>query len=96
MEENEIKKILWISGLKNAVEFDAVPNKKAVMGKLMAERKDLRSHAKEIIPILDEILEEIKNLNPEEQKRKLLELDPKALEKKKEKQKKNYYLLYLK
>jgi glutamyl-tRNA synthetase len=82
MEENEIKKILWISGLKNAVEFDAVPNKKAVMGKLMAERKDLRSHAKEIIPILDEILEEIKNLNPEEQKRKLLELDPKALEKK--------------
>ena len=46
MEEEEIKKILWISGLKNAVEFDGVPNKKAVMGKLMAERKDLRSQTK--------------------------------------------------
>ncbi|MBY8991053.1 MAG: glutamate--tRNA ligase [Candidatus Lokiarchaeota archaeon] len=82
MEEKEIKKILWISGLKNALEFGGVPNKKAMMGKLMAERKDLRPHAKEIIPILDEIIEEIKNLNPEEQKRKLLELDPKALDKK--------------
>ena len=46
MEGKEIKKILWISGLKNALEFDGVPNKKAVMGKLMAERKDLRSKFK--------------------------------------------------
>ena len=81
MEGKEIKKILWISGLKNALEFDGVPNKKAVMGKLMAERKDLRSQVKEIMPLLNKILEEIKNLNPEDQKKKLLELDPTALDK---------------
>ena len=81
MDEEEIKKILWINGLKNAVEFNGKPNKKAVMGKLMAERKDLRSQAKDLIPLLDQIIEEIEKLNIEEQKKKLLLLDPMALEK---------------
>ncbi len=82
MEDKEITKILWINGLKNAIEFSGTPNKKAVMGKLMAERKDLRSQTKTIIPLLDQILGEIKSLNLDEQKRKILQLDPKALEKK--------------
>ena len=82
MDEQEIKKILWISGLKNAVEFGGMPNKKAIMGKLMAQREDLRSRAKEVIPILDQIIEEISKLSLEKQKGRLLELDPEALEKK--------------
>jgi glutamyl-tRNA synthetase len=82
MDIDEVKKILWIQGLKNAVEFGGKPNKKAVMGKLMAERKDLRSKSKEIIPILDEVINEILSLKIEEQKKKLLDLDPTALEKK--------------
>ena len=82
MDIDEVKKILWIQGLKNAVEFGGKPNKKAVMGKLMAERKDLRSKSKEIIPILDEVINEILSLKIEEQKKKLLQLDPTALEKK--------------
>ena len=82
MDDEEIKKILWISGLKNAIEFGGKPNKKAIMGKLMAQRKDLRSQAKTVIPILDQIIEEISKLSIEEQKGKLLQLDPKALEKK--------------
>ncbi|MFW9939741.1 MAG: glutamate--tRNA ligase [Candidatus Thorarchaeota archaeon] len=81
MEEKEIKKILWINGLKNAVEFGGTPNKKAVMGKLMAERKDLRSQAKIIVPILDQVIEDIKCLSLDEQKQKLIDLDPHALEK---------------
>ena len=71
MDEEEIKKILLIKGLKNAVEFHSSPNKKAVMGKLMSERKDLRTHAQIIIPLLDQILEEIKKLSWEDQKKKL-------------------------
>ena len=82
MDDEEIKKILWISGLKNAIEFGGKTNKKAIMGKLMAQRKDLRSQAKTVIPILDQIIEEISKLSIEEQKGKLLQLDPKALEKK--------------
>ena len=75
----EIKEILWISGLKNAVEFKGTPNKKAIMGKLMGKREDLRPYAKDIIPILDKIVEKISDLEFEQQRRRLLELDPDAL-----------------
>ena len=59
MDDEEVKKLLWINGLKNAVEFEGTPNKKAIMGKLMAQRKDLRSKAKKINPLLDQIIDEI-------------------------------------
>ena len=81
MEKDEISQILWLAGLKNALKFDGKPNKKALMGKLMASRPDLRSRAKTIIPLLDQIIMEILKLNPEKQKEKLLSLDPSALEK---------------
>lgn len=86
MKNNEIREILWINGLKNAVEFDGKPNKKAVMGKLMAQREDLRPLAKEIHPILDEIIEKISSLSIEQQIKELLKLDPHALDKKESKE----------
>lgn len=82
MKDEEIREILWLSGLKNAVKFDGKPNKKAIMGKLMASKPDLRSQAKSIIPILDCIISEILKLSFKKQKEKLLELDPHALDKK--------------
>ncbi len=82
MKDEEIREILWLSGLKNAVKFDGKPNKKAIMGKLMASKPDLRSQAKSIIPILDSIISEILKLSFKKQKEKLLELDPHALDKK--------------
>ena len=82
MKDEEVSKILWLSGLKNAISFNGKPNKKAIMGKLMATRPDMRSQAKLIIPILDSIISEISNLSIKEQKEKLLELDPHALDKK--------------
>jgi len=88
MDDEEIKKILWKNGLKNAVEFNGKPNEKAIMGKLMAQRKDLRSKAKIIIPMLNEIIKEISELSLEEQKGKLLSLDPTALAKRETKEEK--------
>jgi len=81
MNDEEIRKILWLSGLKNAVKFNGKPNKKAIMGKLMATKPDLRSKTKLIIPILDQIIEEISKLPIEQQEERLLELDPHALDK---------------
>ena len=81
MEDDEISQILWLAGLKNALKFDGKPNKKALMGKLMASRPDLRSRAKTIIPLLDQIIVEILKLNLEKQKDKLLSIDPLALKK---------------
>ncbi|MFX0043188.1 MAG: glutamate--tRNA ligase [Candidatus Hodarchaeota archaeon] len=86
MDEEEIKKILWIAGLKNALKFNGIPNKKAIMGKLMAQMSELRPHVKKINPILDEIIAKISNLSIEEQKRKLLKLDPHALDKEESKE----------
>ncbi len=82
MKDEEIRKLLWLSGLKNAVKFNGKPEKKAIMGKLMATRPDLRSQAKSIIPILDSIISEISNISIEKQEEKLLQLDPHALDKK--------------
>ncbi|MFW9864492.1 MAG: glutamate--tRNA ligase [Candidatus Thorarchaeota archaeon] len=88
MNEEEIKQILWINGLKNAVEFGGKPNKKAVMGKLMAEREDLRSEAKRINPLLEQVIKEIEKMSIEEQKEELIKLDPNAFEEKRNKEEK--------
>ncbi len=82
MTDKDIKQLLWLYGLKNAVQFNGIPNKKAIMGKLMASRPDLRAQTKAIIPNLEQVINKILNLNIEEQKKKLLELDPHALDKK--------------
>ncbi|MFX1408904.1 MAG: glutamate--tRNA ligase [Promethearchaeota archaeon] len=88
MDEKEIKKILWIAGLKNALKFNGKPDKKAIMGKLMAQMPELRPHVKKIKPILDGIMVEISNLTLEQQESKLSQLDPHALDKKESKEEK--------
>jgi glutamyl-tRNA synthetase len=80
MDDEEIAAILLLAGLKNAVKFGGKPNKKAIMGKLMGKKPELRPHAKKINPMLDQIIKEISELSIEEQTSRLLELDPHALD----------------
>ncbi|MFX0038675.1 MAG: glutamate--tRNA ligase [Promethearchaeota archaeon] len=80
MSEEDIKQIIWYYGLKNAVEFGGKPNKKAIMRKIMAARPDLRDKTKIVISLLDQVIDEILKINIEEQKKKLLQLDPHALD----------------
>jgi len=82
MEKDKLKQLIWKLTLINAVKFGGTPNKKAIMGKIMRDRKDLRSQASTIAPLLEEVIEAIKHLNIDEQRDKLLELDPEALDKK--------------
>ncbi len=82
MDIVEIKKLIWIFGLTNAVKFEGTPNLKAIMGKLMSQKPELRTQINDIKPIINEIIVEISKLTIDEQKEKLLELDPTALEKK--------------
>ncbi|MHA1624377.1 MAG: glutamate--tRNA ligase [Promethearchaeota archaeon] len=82
MEEDKLKQLIWKLTLNNAVKFGGTPNKKAIMGKIMRDRKDLRSQASTIAPLLEEVMEALKQLNIDEQREKLLELDPNALKKK--------------
>jgi len=82
MDIDEIKKLIWIFGLTNAVKFGGKPNLKAIMGKLMSQKPELRTQINDIKPMLNETIVEISKLTIDEQKEKLLELDPTALEKK--------------
>ena len=82
MDIAEIKKLIWIFGLTNAVKFGGKPNLKAIMGKLMSQKPELRTQVNDIKPVLNETIVEISKLTLDEQKEKLLELDPTALEKK--------------
>ena len=82
MSDKDIKRVIWIIGLKNAVKFDGKPNKKAILGKLMALMPELRTQTKIVLPLLDEIVDEILKLSIEDQKKKLLHLDAHALDKK--------------
>lgn len=82
MDIDEIKKLIWIFGLTNAVKFEGKPNLKAIMGKLMSQKPELRTQVSDIKPVMDETIVEISKLTIDEQKEKLLQLDPTALEKK--------------
>ncbi|KAA0000025.1 MAG: glutamate--tRNA ligase [Thermoplasmata archaeon] len=70
--------------LLNAVKYEGRANLKAVIGKVMAEAK---GDAKEIIPIVKKIVDEINQLSLEEQKKEIEKLGIKIEEKKKEKRK---------
>ncbi|MFX1379178.1 MAG: glutamate--tRNA ligase [Promethearchaeota archaeon] len=85
MSDRDIKQIIWLYGLKNAVKFNGSPNKKAIMGKLMACRPELRTQTKVVLPLLDQIIKKILKLTLEEQTKELLLLDPHALDKKEKK-----------
>ena len=82
MDIDEIKKLIWIFGLTNAVKFGGKPNLKAIMGKLLSQKPELKTKINDIKPMLNETIVEISKLPIDEQKEKLLELDPTALEKK--------------
>lgn len=82
MDKEEIKELIWLEGLRNAVQYEGIPNKKAIMGKIMAIREDLRSQAKKVFSLLDDVMTQISKLTIEEQKDHLLKLDPDALKEK--------------
>ena len=75
----EIRELIEKYALQNAVKYNAAPNAGAVMGKLMGERPELRSRAKEVSPLIGEVLAEVKKTSPEEWKRRLEEIAPELL-----------------
>ena len=72
--------------LQNAVKFNGKANPGAVIGKIIAERPELKSDMKKIAKKVNEIIKKVNSLSPEEQKKELQEKAPELLEKKKEKE----------
>ncbi|NPV61809.1 MAG: glutamate--tRNA ligase [Methanotrichaceae archaeon] len=76
----ETRELIEKYALQNAVKYNLAPNAGAVMGKLMGEHPELRAQAKEVNPLVKEVLAEIAKMSPEEWKERLEKIAPELLQ----------------
>ena len=74
--------------LANAVKYGGKANAKAVIGKLLAERPDLRAQARELSELVRQIVEQVNALSLDEQRSHLREMAPELLEQRRERKEK--------
>lgn len=75
----EIRELIEKYALQNAVKYSAAPKAGAVMGKLMGEHPALRSRAKEVSPLVAEVLGALEKTSPEEWQKRLEAIAPELL-----------------
>ncbi|MDO8727520.1 MAG: glutamate--tRNA ligase [Candidatus Methanoperedens sp.] len=80
----DIKLIIKKYALQNAVKYNKTPQAGAVMGKVMAQ-PELRSMAKEITVLVNEVLAEIDQMSPEARGEELNKIAPELIAELKEK-----------
>jgi glutamyl-tRNA synthetase len=76
----ETRELIEKYALQNAVKYNLAPNAGAVMGKLMGEHPELRAQAKEVNPLVKEVLAEIAKMSPEQWKERLETIAPELLQ----------------
>lgn len=82
--------------LQNAIRFNGKANNGAVIGKIIAEKPELKNNIKEIANKVNEIIKEINELPLEQQKKELEKIAPELLEKKKEEERNIFEFLGIK
>ncbi|OLS20626.1 MAG: Glutamate--tRNA ligase [Candidatus Heimdallarchaeota archaeon LC_2] len=75
---DDLNKFIRIQVLLNAKLFNGNPNEKAILGKLLGKRADLRSQAKEIQSLISEIATDVRSLSLEQISDELLKIAPDA------------------
>lgn len=75
----ETRELIEKYALQNAVKYNAAPNAGAVMGKLMGEHPELRARAKEVSPLVNDVLATVEKTGPEEWKKRLEAIAPELL-----------------
>ena len=63
----ELEKIVWAYALKNALDYNGKAITKSVVSKVFKEKPELRSKAKDVINIVNEIVSKVNNMTYEEQ-----------------------------
>jgi len=81
MTNEEIEKSIKKFALQNAIFYGGKANPKAVSGKVLAEEPDLRPRAKEILPLINDIVTAVNQIPLEEQRRMLGAIDASLLKK---------------
>ena len=71
--QRSVEELAWAYALLNAVEHDGRAALGPVMGKIMAERPDLRSQARQVAATVRRVVEEVNRLSLDEQRRLLEE-----------------------
>ena len=82
-DNEELRELIRKNALLNAAQYGGKAQAGPIVGKLLGEKKELRSQAKELTALINEILTEVNNLSAEEQKRIVAEKWPQTQEKKK-------------
>lgn len=75
----ETRELIEKYALQNAVKYKAAPNAGAVMGKLMGEHPELRTRAKEVSPLVKEVLAEIEKTSLDEWQKRLEAIAPELI-----------------
>jgi glutamyl-tRNA synthetase len=79
----QFKKYLFIRVLENAYKFKGKANSKAVLGKILSDKPELKNSIQELMKIIQETIEKVNAMTPEEQIKELENISSKSLEKKK-------------
>ncbi|RLG31473.1 glutamate--tRNA ligase, partial [Methanosarcinales archaeon] len=80
MEETVIRDLIRRYALQNAVKYGQTPQKGAVMGKVMGEHPELRSEAKKITEIVDEVLTQVDELGRDRWRPELERIAPELID----------------
>jgi glutamyl-tRNA synthetase len=80
MDNQEIDLITQKLALQNAYKYGKAPQAGAVMGKLVGTHPELKSQAKELMPIIQKVLAEVGQMSPDEVKAKLQAIAPELIE----------------
>ena len=81
---SDLKDTIFKYALENAVKFKGRANPGALVGKLLQDDPSLKQKMGEVSKQINEIIKEVNELSPDEQKSKLLELEPDYFEDQKE------------
>jgi len=74
--EDQLRNILFVFALQNAVKHAGLPKPGTVIGMVMGKHPELRSRAREISALLDEVLSQVAALSPAEREQQLRALAP--------------------
>ncbi|MHA1709572.1 MAG: glutamate--tRNA ligase [Candidatus Baldrarchaeia archaeon] len=76
MREREVEENIMRLALMNAIKYGGKAKAKAVLGKLLATFPELKSEAKELAKLTEEIVKKVNEMSSEEQKKLLEKLSP--------------------
>lgn len=77
--DEDLKRLLYISALTNAVKHRSVPVKGTVIGMVLGAHPELRQRAKEVSGLVGEVLPDVASMSHDQRRERLAALAPEAL-----------------